>query len=117
MGTNFYAVLNRPTVRRPIHIGKRSAGWLFNFESYNEPYDDPPLVWNTYDQVKSWLQEYVSEKSEYVIMDEYDRILTVTEFLDMVEAIQNDPNCLKNRDNFTYSRNVNGYRFSDQDFC
>ena len=31
MGTNYYAVKNKPTVSSPIHIGKSSMGWKFCF--------------------------------------------------------------------------------------
>lgn len=34
----------------------------------------------------------------------------------MVEAKQKDPFNLGNPDNFIYSKNVDGYRFSDGDF-
>lgn len=37
MGTNYYAVKNRPTVCSPIHIGKSSSGWLFLFHEQNDP--------------------------------------------------------------------------------
>jgi hypothetical protein len=32
MGTNYYAVKNGPTIQELVHIGKSSAGWLFNFQ-------------------------------------------------------------------------------------
>ena len=57
MGTNYYAVRTRPTTDTPIHIGKSSYGWLFHFQAQNDHWNDPPLVWNTYDQVKEWLYE------------------------------------------------------------
>lgn len=51
MGCNYYAVLKKPTVREPIHIGKSSCGWLFHFQD-NE-------YWHSYPEVKTWLQENV----------------------------------------------------------
>ena len=36
---------------------------------------------------------------------------------DAVDAFNRIKNTLKNPDNFTYSKNVDGYRFSDEDFC
>ena len=45
-----------------------------------------------------------------------DEIITFEDFFKMVEEKQNDPRNLANEDNFTYSRNVGGYRFSDGEF-
>ena len=117
MGTNYYAVRNRPTTGYPLHIGKSSAGWLFCFQQHNETWREPPVIWNTYDQVKEWLKRYTVDSKEYVIIDEYDRIISLDEFISIVEDKQNDEHCRNNPDNFTYSRNVNGYRFSDDEFC
>lgn len=113
MGTNYYAVRNRPTTQEPIHIGKSSFGWKFNFQSHNESYEIPPVVWNTYEQVIDWLRKYTVETDEFVILDEYDRIVSLDEFVEMVEDKQNE----NNPDDFSYARNVNGYRFSDGEFC
>ena len=117
MGTNYYAVRNRPSVSSPIHIGKASCGWLFHFQSQNDLWNDPPVVWNTYSQVKDWLYKYTVESNDFVIMDEYDRIVPYEDFIEKVEWRQKDKNCRDNKDNFSYSvRNVDGYRFSDGDF-
>lgn len=107
MGTNYYAVRNRPTTEEPIHIGKSSAGWKFHFQSQNETYHDPPAIWNTYDQVYEWLYKYTVESDQYVIMDEYDEIVSFDDFIKLVEDKQSE----NNPDDFTYCRNVNGYRF------
>lgn len=116
MGTNYYAVRNRPTTAEPLHIGKASIGWLFCFQQHNERWSEPPVVWNTYDQVKEWLKKYTVDTNEFVIMDEYDRIISLNEFIAIVEDKQNDDLCRNNPDNFKHSRNVNGYRFSDYEF-
>ena len=116
MGTNYYVVPNRPSVREPVHIGKSSIGWMFSFQSQNEKWNDPPIVWNTYPQVVDWLRKNTVEKQDYVIMDEYDEIVPFDEFIDLVQHKQNDPSCRNNPDNFSYSRNVDGYRFSDEEF-
>ena len=50
-------------------------------------------------------------------MNEYDEIISFDDFVAMVEAKQKDEHNLKNKDNFTYARNVDGYRFSDGEFC
>ena len=106
MGMNYYVVKKRPTCREPIPIGKSSYGWLFNFQD-NE-------YWHTYPQVKQWLKDNTTkEDSEYVIIDEEDRIVTYEEFIQKVEDKQNDPKNLANPDNFTYAKNIDGYRFSE----
>lgn len=113
MGTNYYAVRNRPTTEEPIHIGKSSLGWKFNFQTQNEKWNEPPVVWNTYDQVYEWLHKYTVESDLYVIIDEYDEIISFDDFVALVEKKQSE----NNPDDFTYSKNVNGYRFSDGEFC
>lgn len=117
MGTNYYAVKNRPTTGQPIHIGKSSMGWLFLFQTQNDSWNEPPVVWNTYDQVKEWLHKNTVENDNYVIINEYDEIISFDDFFDLVESKQKDEHCLSNEDNFAYSKNVNGYRFSDEEFC
>ena len=112
MGTNYYAVKNAPTVYESewrIHIGKSSAGWLFCFHDCEH--------WHTYPQVKMWLHEKVILKKEYVLMNEYDEVVDVEDFVEMVQAKQNDPYCRNNSDNFKYCRNIDGYRFDDREFC
>ena len=113
MGTNYYAVRNRPTTEEPIHIGKSSMGWKFNFQSQNKKWCEPPVVWNTYDQVYEWLYKNTVESDSYVIIDEYDEIISFDDFVALVEKKQSE----NNPDDFTYSKNVNGYRFCDEEFC
>lgn len=116
MGTNYYVVKSKPTITSPIHIGKSSMGWLFCFERHNDTWNDPPVIWNTFNQVKAWLRKYVEETGEYVIIDEYDEIHSVEDFLELVDSKQKDPHCKSNPDNFAYSSNIDGYRFTDREF-
>lgn len=116
MGTNYYAVPNRPSMKEAIHIGKSSIGWLFSFQTQNDQWNKPPVIWNTYNQVKEWLKKYTVDSAEYVIMDEYDRIIPFDEFFELVDWKQKDQHCKSNPDNFAYSRNVDGYRFVDEEF-
>ena len=51
----------------------------------------------------------------YVIIDEYDEVISYNDFIEMVERKQEQ--FKDNPDNFTYNRNVNGYRFDDREFC
>lgn len=117
MGTNYYAARNRPTTDGPIHIGKSSWGWLFLFQKQNEKYEKPPVIWGTYQQVKDWLYKHTVLKQDFVILDEYDRIISFDEFFEMVDAKQDDPHNKENPDNFKYCENVDGYRFTDSEFC
>lgn len=115
MGTNYYLVKNGPTVREPVHIGKSSGGWKFLFETQNRtPWDEPPIVWNTFNQVKDCLWKYTVESDNYVIMDEYDEVVSFDDFVAMVERKQKED--ADNPDNFKYIRNVDGYRFDDGPF-
>lgn len=116
MGTNYYAVRNRPTVHDPIHIGKSSAGWLFSFQTQNDRWSEPVVIWNTYGQVKSWLYKHTVLDKDFVIMNEYDEIVSFEEFFDIVDTKQADEYSRSNPDNFSYAKNVDGYRFTDEDF-
>ena len=117
MGTNYYAVKNKPSIETPIHIGKSSYGWLFSFQTQHDSWREVPVVWTTYDEVVDWLNKHVEEKKEYVIINEYDEIISFNDFLDMIEANYHDENNLNNPDNFQYCRkDPNGYRFCDGEF-
>lgn len=113
MGINYYAVRNRPTTDGPIHIGKSSFGWKFCFQTQNDTWNEPPVVWNTYNQVYTWLYKYTVESDIYVIINEYDEVISFDDFIAMIEEKQNEDN----PDDFTYSKNVDGYRFTDSEFC
>lgn len=117
MGTNYYAVKNRPSCDDPIHIGKSSMGWMFNFQRQNIKWNTPPVVWNTWNQVRTWLKENTVDSTDYVIIDEYDDIISYDEFVELVESKQTDEFCKNNPDNFAYADNVDGYRFSSGEFC
>lgn len=114
MGTNYYVVPNRPSVVEPIHIGKSSVGWMFLFHDVDELYYDVPIVWHSYEEVKDQLYKYTVEFKSYVIINEYDEIISFDDFIELVEYKQQFKD---NPDNFTYCRNVNGYRFDEREFC
>lgn len=115
MGTNYYVVPNRPSIEEPIHIGKSSMGWMFLFHDVNEPYGDVPIVWHSYEEVKNWLYKYTVDYKTYVILDEYDEIVSFDELIDLIERKQK--RFKDNPDNFAHCRNVNGYRFEEGEFC
>lgn len=99
-----------------IHIGKSSAGWLFNFQYQDTEVGNIKIKWHSYEDVMSFLKEWVSQKKEFVIIDEYNRIVSYTKFKDLVDTKQKDPHNLDNPHNFHYCDNVKGYRFSSGDF-
>lgn len=115
MGTNYYAVKSEPTTSEPIHIGKSSLGWMFLFHEQHDLWNDPPIEWHSFDELKAWLERYVVQENKYVILNEYDEEVDYYGFIDMIEEKQRvDRN---NPDNFKYCENINGYRFTDNDFC
>jgi hypothetical protein len=116
MGTNYYAVKSKPTTSEPIHIGKSSMGWLFLFHEQRDPWADDLIEWHNYDELKKWLYKHTVEEKDYVIINEYDEVISYDKFISFVDAKQNDEHCRNNPDNFMYCRNVNGYRFTDDDF-
>lgn len=94
MGTNYYAV---PT-RGAIHIGKSSIGWAFAFRDQPE--------WHSFRELKQWLKKH---QGDYLIIDEYDRVVDLQDFIEMVEQKQKDSHDRQ-------CRNVDGYDFVDEDF-
>ena len=111
MGTNYYAVPNRPSTKEPIHIGKSSWGWRFLFEYQDESWNEPPVIWRNYEEVKEWLHKYTVDSNEFVIMNEYDEIVPYDEFLDLVEQKQKEPL------HDIHEDVVDGYRFTKGWFC
>ena len=112
MGTNYYAVKNKPTVLSPIHIGKSSMGWKFCFHrvcSFENYITEESL--NTFPQWKKFLEEQTAN-GNIVIMDECDKIVPLDAFLTLVERKQSE----NNPDDFTYADNIDGYRFTGGEF-
>lgn len=110
MGTNYYCVSKKPTTREPIHIGKSSWGWKFLFQEVNGTEYDWSLQIKNFDEWKKYLEEHIGK--DMVILSEEDEEISLEDFLELVETKQaND-----NPKNFVYSKDVNGYRFSDRDF-
>ena len=113
MGTNYYAVKKEPTVLSSIHIGKSSMGWKFCFHkvcSFENYINEEPL--NTFPQWKKFLEEQTAN-GNIVIMNEYDEIVELNYLLELIESKQSEDN----PDNFTWSDNIDGYRFTDGEFC
>lgn len=99
-----------------IHIGKSSLGWLFCFQSQDRWLEDIHIKWNSYNDLKKWLIEYVDNKRQFIIVSENDEVLTTKQLLELIDNKQKDPRNINNPDNFTYCSNIDGYRFTDGDF-
>lgn len=109
MGTNYYAVRKKPSLYgRTIHLGKSSVGWLFLFRDNDE--------FHTYPQFKKWLENNV-DTGEYVLFNEYNDEVSKQELLELIDTKQKDERCISNPDNFIYdTKNIDGYRFTNNDF-
>lgn len=112
MGTNYYAVSTKPTTAMAIHIGKSSGGWKFCFHSIScwENWADGKDV-DTFPKMKAFLEDNVKAK-KIVLMNEYDDIVDLDWFFKMVEEKQKE----ENDNNFTYQKNIDGYRFESGEF-
>lgn len=99
-----------------IHIGKSSAGWLFNFQIQDTELHGYKVKWISYKQVMDFLKVFVSQKKLFYIVDEYNRKITYKQFKSLVDTKQKDKRNLDNPDNFCYCMNIDGYRFSKGDF-
>ena len=103
MGTNYYAVKKKPSLaNEPLHIGKSSAGWKFSFQGYQDE-----LNIKSIEDWKDFLKN-----NDVVILNEYDEEVSYDDFFELVEKKQEE----NNPDDFKYSVNVNGYRFTFSDF-
>lgn len=103
MGTNYYAIKKKPRILKvydSIHIGKSSAGWKFLFKENDE--------YHNFEEFKKW----ITTQNDYIFKDEYNQEIKSTELLKLIEKLQQE----NNKDDFTYDKNINGYRFYDKDF-
>ena len=113
MGTNYYAVKSKPTICDPIHIGKSSFGWKFLFhrvDKWDNWVTNESLY--TYPQWEKFLTEQ-TQNGNIVIMDEYDEVVELEFLLNLIANKQKE----NNKDDFTYSDNIDGYRFTSGEFC
>ncbi len=104
MGTNFYAWRDCcdhcGRGDNELHIGKRSGGWTFSFQAFDEweTWDDLPIV-----SYQRWLE--VLDQPGVRIRDEYGDDVTLDEFRAIVnnfasntskhaEFVKRDPSCV-----------------------
>lgn len=75
MGTNYYAIINKCSCCDrfdTIHIGKKSIGWKFSFQGY--------------DNIKSWEEwKDILSKENTSIINEYDEKINLSDFFKIVE--------------------------------
>lgn len=93
-----------------MHIGKASYGWKFLFHEVNYSSYDYELQLHTFEEWKKYLEEHIGK--DMVILDEEDREVALKDFLELVEEKQKTTN----ENDFKYSKNVEGYRFTEGDF-
>ena len=83
MGTNFYyfseKITNSVFEEGGMHIGKLSAGWVFNFQAYENP------------KLKT-VQDYKEFLKSGVIYNEYEEEVSYRDFWELVEdSLKPDP--------------------------
>lgn len=104
MGTNYYAVKKKPRIIKvydKIHLGKSSIGWRFAFQGQPEYYKN-------YKE----FENFILNNKEFDIIDEYGHKIEPKELLELIAEKQKE----NNPDDFTYDENIDGYRFSDEEF-
>lgn len=111
MGTNYYMVRTRPTLNAPLHIGKHSYGWKFLFHYVAFDYEHEIKLHNYWDWF-IFIYTKVHEGS-YVILDECEQEVTPDELFSIIQKAQHN----NNKDDFTYCMNIDGYRFTEGEFC
>ena len=103
MGTNYYAVKKKPRIVKiydEIHLGKSSIGWKFVFQEQEQ--------YHNFEEFK----DFILNNNEWIIKDEYGKEISPNDLLELIETKQKE----NNPDDFTWAKNVGGYRFSDKDF-
>lgn len=110
MGTNYYLVKSKPSVATPLHIGKSSIGWRFLFYRPNT-WDTEGEAVNTYQAWKSYILRHVNAGT-HVVIDEYDEVVPPEKLFELIDFKQD----LEGKDMFDGCDNVDGYRFTNDEF-
>ena len=103
MGTNYYAIKKKPRIVKiydEIHLGKSSVGWKFVFQEQEQ--------YHNFEEFK----DFILNNNEWIIKDEYGKEISPNDLLKLIEEKQKE----NNPDDFTWDKNVGGYRFTDRDF-
>ena len=114
MGTNYYAKTNPCAAcgesKTRLHLGKSSAGWKFLLQA------------NGFDGYKTWseMKEWLEDK---IIEDEYGEVVSIGEFIELVERKQSNPELWNHGANSSQNipvgfamRDCEGYEFHNGDF-
>ena len=112
MGTNYYARVNTcPACKRydEIHIGKYSAGWVFNFQAHDEVEFTGSRRFHG--PLKT-IEDYREATKFMNIFNEYGSGIGYNDFWRIVESTLNEPR----KDLFDGDYLSDGYRFSTYDF-
>lgn len=116
MGTNYYLYMNRTDAqieKDGYHIGKNSAGWVFQFEAYNRPLIKTVQAMRAFTKLG-------------FIYDEYGRECTYEDFWQIVEESKEpyygrDPYVLIDPDypkeDISNSWEDEGLVFTEGEFC
>jgi len=109
MGTNYYIEKDKCVTcghsEQAIHLGKSSGGWKFSFQ-YNGG--------NYYHNIKE-MKLFTADK---VITNEYGEIISDKAFWEMVDLKQVSKNLSHAEEYRSDSeRVIDGYSFSDGEFC
>jgi len=105
MGMNYYVKFKDRKVNQPdLHIGKKSIGWEFSFQGYEEDtyYNTPQLL-----SKKEWF-EYLFLNSDLIYNEEDKQI----EFLEFVKIVLDSKKNTDNKNHYDYCKNSN-YDLSD----
>ena len=105
MGVNYYLLIPKKKkytlYQNILHLGKASIGSKFVLRLY-------PNHYTNWTQMKEWLKREIERGS--VILDEYDREVSLDDFIKMVEQKQNELNN-------DYCIEIEGYNFLNEEFC
>lgn len=107
MGTNYYGRLKKPKRKiyldyEEFHIGKSSCGWKFCFQTNKH--------FKNFEEFKKWLKD-----DNFVIYDEYGEKVHKKDFLQKIIDKQNSEESQSHYDN-EYTKNIDGYDFTEIDF-
>ena len=114
MGTNFNYRINicdKCNRYDQIHIGKRSAGWVFHFRAYDEnsfPVRRYPIITS----YKDWLDFFNDEPGK--IFDEYEKEWTIDQFKKTVKEFSTGKKAALYDSTF---EDEEGYVFDKIEFC
>jgi len=87
MGTNYYLQrkVNQDGRRHDLHICKTSGGWYPHLQGYVNSYDSKII--KSWFEWKLYLRAEI-ERNEGLIFNEYDELMALEDFIDLIESWQ-----------------------------